>query len=64
MTNHLIASAPSIEALEKMLQNYFYSPSVTIVNGCEVHNSKGHMKSYTVTNKKGRYRFERIPQAN
>lgn len=56
---HLVATAPSVERLTKMVANYFYGSQIRI-EGENVYSVHGLLKSYRVTIKKGRYRFERI----
>lgn len=55
----LIASAGTIEQLEKMINQYFYSTSYKI-DGEQVTNTKTGktLDGYKVTEKKSRYRFE------
>lgn len=55
----LIASAGTIEQLEKMINQYFYSTSYKI-DGEQVTNTKTGktLDGYKVTVKKPRYRFE------
>lgn len=55
----LIASAGTIEQLEKMINQYFYSASYKI-DGEQVTNTKTGktLDGYKVTAKKSRYRFE------
>lgn len=55
----LIASAGTIEQLEKLINQYFFSTSYKI-NGEKVTNAKTGktLDGYKVTVKKSRYRFE------
>lgn len=55
----LVASSPTQPGLLALVQKYFYSTSITF-DGETVSNSKGPLKNYRVTNKKGRWRFERL----
>lgn len=58
MTN-LIASAGTIEQLEKLINQYFFSTSYKI-DGEKITNTKTGktLDGYKVTAKKSRYRFE------
>lgn len=55
----LIASAGTIEQLEKLINQYFFSTSYKI-DGKQVTNAKTGktLDGYKVTAKKSRYRFE------
>ena len=55
----LIASAGTIEQLEKMINQYFYSTSYKI-DGEQVTNTKTGktLENYRVIEKKKRFRFE------
>ena len=55
----LIASAGTIEQLEKLINQYFFSTSYKI-DGEKVTNTKTGktLDAYKVTAKKSRYRFE------
>src|SRR6185295_20011838 len=61
MTAHLIASAPTQEALVKLIAKYFYGSTIRI-EGAKVFNAKGWLRHYQVRQVKGRYRFERLPE--
>lgn len=63
-----LASAASIEELEKLINQYFYSSSYKIegnevyrevitVNGANVHTDKLILNGYWIENKKDRYLF-------
>lgn len=61
MAYQLLATAPSLERLGKMINAYFYSQKKLIDTGngvYEVHGAKGNMPSYRVVKKGRRYRFE------
>lgn len=55
----LLASSATREDLLKQVQGYFYSSGVFFVEN-EVHNSTGRLKSFQISERKGRWRFERI----
>ena len=63
MKTKLIGSAPSLERMKLLVENFFYS-AVTFVEVApetfEVHNSKGKIEGCVVKIKKGRVRFEMI----
>ena len=63
-----LASATSIEELEKLVNQYFYSSSYKIkdnevyrevitVNGANVHTDRLIVNGYFIENKRGRYLF-------
>ena len=52
----LIASAPTIERLEKLINAFYYSTTCK-VDGDQVHNSRGPIPGATVETKKGRHYF-------
>lgn len=58
----LMGSAPSQEALEKLLKDKFYSKEISLhPNGevYDVHNAKGKIDGLRVKNQKGRWKLER-----
>jgi hypothetical protein len=59
--NILIATAGSESDLLKIVQGYFYSPGIFFAEG-RVQNSTGALRSYAVTQRGRRWRFERIPE--
>ena len=60
MTNvKKLATASTIENLEKLINHYFYSTTCKI-EGSNVVNSKGIVKGFEVVNKKQRYIFQSI----
>ena len=60
----LLATSPTPERLQKLIQEYFYSTNIILQPGGEVHNSTGALKSFRWTKKGNRYRFERINSTN
>ena len=50
-----IASSPTIEGLEAMLNKYFYSTSYKIDANLIVTNNKGVYDGIIISHKKGRY---------
>jgi hypothetical protein len=61
MKTKLIGSAPSLERMKLMLENYFYS-AITFEEKApttwSIHNSKGAIAGCRVRLVKDRYRFE------
>ena len=54
--NHkLLASSPTIEGIEKMINKYFYSTSYKVHKDLSISNSKGLFTKVFVIFKKGRY---------
>ena len=60
MKGNLICSAGSKEALEAMINAYFYSENYTITDDLKVYNKlkQKTLDSYTVKHAKNRWRFE------
>jgi len=60
MTN-LIASAPTKEKLEDMINRFFYSEYWIITEDNRLYNTKlnRYGDNFLIVNKKGRWRFER-----
>lgn len=60
MKNKLIGSAGSLEDMKKLLERYFYSKiEISAVNGgYEIFNSTKKIEGFSLTEKKGRFRFE------
>jgi len=52
-----LATASTIENLEKLINQYFYSTNCKI-EGSNVVNSKGVIKGFEVVNKKQRFIFQ------
>jgi hypothetical protein len=60
----LLASAPTMERITKMVNDYFYSTSIELHEGEDgmysLTNSKGRMDRFRVVKKKNRFRFEMV----
>ena len=60
----LLASAPTLERITKMVNDYFYSTSIELHEDSSgvysLTNSKGRMDRFRVVKKKNRFRFEMI----
>lgn len=60
----LIGSAPSIEAILKLIRGFYFSPSIELDQELEniwkVRNSRGVIDGVMVVYLKGRYRFEAV----
>lgn len=54
MENNKIASAPTIERLENLINEFFYSQSYRI-SEMKVYNSKGLCDNIEIITKKGRF---------
>ena len=53
----LIASSASIEGLEKLLREYFFSPGITVNRETyEITNSKGPINGFKIINVKNRFK--------
>ena len=53
----LIAASASIEGVEKLLREYFFSPSVTVNRETyEIINSKGPISGFNVVKTKSRFK--------
>lgn len=58
-TTTLLATSQTRADLLKQVQGYFYSSGVFFVKN-EIHNNTGRLKSFQISERKGRWRFERI----
>lgn len=60
----LLASAPTMERITKMVNDYFYSTSIELHEGehgmYSLINSKGKIDGCLVVKKKNRFRFEMV----
>lgn len=56
----IIASSPSKDRLQKMINEYFYSTAWVIMDDLRLFNSKQNRfcNKYVVENKRGRYYFK------
>lgn len=59
---NLLASAPTLEALENLIAQYFCSPNYRVNGNLEIVNQKTGKKpdGFRVVSQRGRYRFERV----
>ena len=55
----IVMSSSSLEDLEKMCKEWFFSSSIRI-EFPKIFNAKGEMTGYRVTQKRTRYRLESI----
>jgi hypothetical protein len=64
----VLATAPTVEELEKLINEYFYSENYRIENmkvykliieirGANTHTIKSHARGYIVRKKNGRFQF-------
>ena len=65
MKTKLLSSSPSLEMVKDSIARYFFSDIKNVKaiptdkpNIWDVHNLKGHLKSYRIIKKKDRFRFE------
>ena len=56
----LIATAPTREKMEQMINTYFFSTKYTLSDNLEILHPDKTLKNYRVTEKKNRFRFEMI----
>ena len=60
MKSQLIASAQSIEALQKLACEYFFGATISLHPDGTIRNSKGRLERFRWTFKGKRYRLERL----
>lgn len=64
----VLATAPTVEELEKLINEYFYSENyrienmkvyklTTAIQGANTHTTKNHVGGYIVRKKSGRFQF-------
>lgn len=56
-SSNLLASSATLEGLQKMLNNYYYSNTYTISEELQVSNSKGKFNGVVIKKIKGRYKL-------